>query len=66
MSAWLFNVCMDGVMKEMGMGRRGVKFLEDGRERRDMHSLLYADDLVICGESEEVKGRWWDSLLKCV
>ena len=34
MSPWLFNVYMDGVMKEvkMGMGRRGGSFLEDGRE----------------------------------
>ena len=34
MSHWLFNVYMDGVMKKvkMGMGRRGVRFLEDGRE----------------------------------
>ena len=31
----------------MGMGRVGVKFLEDGKEWR-----LYADDLVLCGESE--------------
>ena len=33
MSPWLFNVHMDGVMNEvkMGMGRRGVSFLEDGR-----------------------------------
>ena len=45
---------MNGVMKEvkMGMGRRGVKFLEDGRERR-LPGLLYADDLVLCGESEK-------------
>ena len=34
MSPWLFSVYMDGVMKEVkiGMGRRGVKFLEYGRE----------------------------------
>ena len=34
MSHWLFNVYVDGVMKEMkmGMGRRGVSFMEDGRE----------------------------------
>ena len=34
MSPWIFNVYMDAVMKEvkMGMGRRGVRFLEDGRE----------------------------------
>ena len=33
MPPWLFNVYMDGVMKEkMGMERRGVRFMEDGRE----------------------------------
>ena len=54
MSPWLFNVYMDGVMKEvkMGMGRRGVRFLEDGRECR-LPGLLYADDVVLCGEVEE-------------
>ena len=53
-SPWLFNVYMDGVMKEakMGMGRRGMRFLEDGREWR-LPGLLYADDLVLRGESEE-------------
>ena len=29
-----------------------MKFLEDGREWR-LPGLLYADDLVLCGESEE-------------
>ena len=54
MSSWMFNVYMDGVMKEvkMGMERRGVSFLEDGREWR-LPGLLYADDLVLCCESEE-------------
>ena len=34
MSPWLFNVYLDGVMIEvkMGMKRRRVRFLEDGRE----------------------------------
>ena len=36
----------------MGMGRRGVRFLEEGREWR-LNGLLYADDLVLFGESEE-------------
>ena len=33
-SPWLFNVYMDTVIKEvkMGMGRRGVRFQEEGRE----------------------------------
>ena len=48
MSPWLVNVYMDGVMKEvkMGMGRRRVRELR-------FPGLLYADDLVLCGESEE-------------
>ena len=36
----------------MGMGRKGVKFQEEGREWR-LPDLLYVDDLVLCGESEE-------------
>ena len=45
MSHRLFNVYMDGVMKEvkMKMGRRGVSLMEDGREWR-LPDLLYAND----------------------
>ena len=51
MSPWLFNVYMDAVMKEvkMGMGRRGMRFMEEGREGR-LPDLSYADDLALCGE----------------
>ena len=54
LSPCLFNVYMEGVMKEvkMGMRRRGVSFLEDGKEWR-LPGLLYAEDLVLCGASEE-------------
>ena len=54
MFPWLFSEYMDGVMKgvKMVMERRGVSFLEDGREWR-LPGLLYADDLVLCGELEE-------------
>ena len=54
MSPWLFNVYMDAVMKEvkMGIGRRGVRFLEDGREWI-LPDLLYVDYLFLCGVSEE-------------
>ena len=62
---------MYAVMKEvkMGMGRRGLTFQEEGREWR-LPDLLYADDLVLCGESEEdlraIVGRFievcWRSL----
>ena len=34
---------------KMVMGRRGVRFQEEGRELR-LHHLLYEDDLVLCGE----------------
>ena len=47
MFLWLFNVYVDAAKKEvrMGMGRMGVRFLEEGREWR-----LYSDDFVLCGE----------------
>ena len=69
MSPGLFNVYMDGVMKEvkMGMGRREVRFIEDGREWR-LPGLLYIDYLILCGESEEdLKAMvgWWDSGMVC-
>ena len=45
---------MGAVMKDikMGMGRKGVRFLEEGKEWR-LPSLFYADDLVLSGELEE-------------
>ena len=48
---WLFNVYIDAVMKEVkiGMERRGVEFRKERREQI-LHSLLYADLLVLCGE----------------
>ena len=54
MSPWLFNVYMDAVMNEVkiGIGRRRVRFLEEGREWR-LLGLLYTDDLVLCGVSDE-------------
>ena len=54
MSPFLFNVYMDGVLKEvkMRMGIRGVRFLENGREWR-LPGLICADDLILCGKSEE-------------
>ena len=54
MSTWLLNVYMDTVTKEVKtvMGRIGVRLLEEGREWR-LFVLLYEDDLVLCGDSEE-------------
>src|SRR5678816_3730592 len=54
MSPWLFNLYMDGVMKELEMGVAGndVRMMENGDEW-EVPYLLYADDLVLWGESEE-------------
>ena len=66
MSPWLFNAYMDTLMKElnMGMGRRGVRFQEEGRV--EIPGLLHADDLVLCGESEEDLKATMGLLLRCV
>ena len=71
MSPWLFYVYMDAVMKEVkwGMGMRVVRFEEEeeeeGREWR-LPGLLYADELVLCGESEEDARAMVGRLLRCV
>ena len=48
MSPWLFNVYMDAVIKEVKM-EMGVRFLKEGR----LPGLLFVDDLVLCGKSEQ-------------
>ena len=54
MSPWLFKVYLDAVLKEvkMRMGRTREKFQEEEREWI-LPGLLYADDLVLFGESGE-------------
>ena len=50
----------------MGMGRRGVSFLEDGRDWI-LPDLFYADDLILYGESEEdlrVRVGWFAEVCK--
>ena len=53
-SPCFFNAYTDAVMKKLkiGMGRRGMRFQEEGREWR-LPGLLYTDNLFLCGESEE-------------
>src|SRR5678815_1140476 len=54
MSPWRSNLYMDEVMKELEVGvtSDSVRMMENGREWRAPY-LLYEDDLVLCGESEE-------------
>ena len=49
MSTWFFNAYMDAVMKELKvvMGRSEIS---RGGMRVEIAGLLYADDLVLCGE----------------
>ena len=42
-----------------------MSFLKDGIEWR-LPGLLYADDLILCGESEEDLKVMVDGLLRCV
>ena len=42
---------MNAVMVKMGMERMGVSFMEEGRVK--IGGLSYANDLILCGESEE-------------
>ena len=54
-------------MKEVKIGmRRRVRFLEEGKEWR-LLGLLYADDMVLCHESEEdlnVRMEWFIEVCK--
>ena len=61
-SPWLLNVYMDAVMKEVKMGLGGG----DEISVRGKGGLLYANDLVLCGESEEDLGAMVGCLLRCV
>jgi len=54
MSTWLFNIYMDGVMKEVRelIGNVGVELKMRNKKWKVSH-LLYADDAVLFAESEK-------------
>ena len=49
----------------MGMGRMGVRFMKEERKWR-LLGFLYADDLVLCGKSEEDLEVMVGDFLRCV
>ncbi len=53
MSPWLFNIYMDGVMKEVKgkVGEVGVRMYDEGR-KWGLNSILFADDTVLIAASE--------------
>ena len=56
MSPWLFNLCLDAVMKEVRekAGEDGLT-LQDERRNIEWKGdwLMFADDIVLLGDSEE-------------
>ena len=55
MSPWLFNVYMDGVVREVEarVFGRGVELVEEDGQRWELGQLLFADDTALLADSEE-------------
>ena len=55
MSPWLFNLYMDGVVREVNMRvmERGLSLLESENGECKLNQLLFADDTALVADSEE-------------
>ena len=55
MSPWLFNLYIDGVVREVNarVGGRGLKLIDRDGNDWEMNQLLFADDTVVMADSEE-------------
>ena len=55
MSPWLFNVYMDGVVREVNIRvfGNGLELLSPNGGRFEINQLLFADDTALVAESEE-------------
>ena len=54
MSPWLFNLYMDGVVREVNtrvLGR-GLKLVDGNENEWELNQLLFADDTVVVADSE--------------
>ena len=56
MSSWLFNVYMDGVVREVNVRvlGKGLELLSANGVMFDINHLLFADDTALVADSEEV------------
>ena len=65
MSPWLFNVYMDGVVREVKaeMLKNGVKLRMNGREW-EIGLLLFADDTALVADSSEKLRRIIESFAR--
>ena len=52
MSSWLFNVYMDGVVREVNAGvlGKGLELLLANKDRFDINQLLLADDTALVAD----------------
>ena len=65
MSPWLFNLYIDGVVREVNarvLGR-GLKLIDRNENEWEMNQLLFADDTVVVADFEE---KLCQSLEGCV
>ena len=55
MSPWLFNVYMDGVVREVNVRvlGKGLELLSSNGGRFEINQLLFADDTALVADSEE-------------
>ena len=55
MSPWLFNVYMDGVVRELNVRvfGKGLELLSANGGRFEINQLLFADDTALVADSEE-------------
>ena len=55
MSPWLFNVYMDGVVREVNVRvfGKGLKLLSANSGMFEINQLLFADDTALVANSEE-------------
>ena len=59
MSPWLFNVYMDGVVREVNVRvlGKGLELLSANGGRFEINQLLFADDTALVDDSEKKLGR---------
>ena len=55
MSPWLFNLYIDGVVREVNarVFGRGLKLIDNDKNEWELNQLLFADDTVVVADSEE-------------
>ena len=54
MSPWLFNLYIDGVVREVNARSlgRGLKLVDENDNEWELNQLLFADDTVVVADSE--------------